>query len=183
MSSARRRARTVIAAVALRAALGLSVAACGFEPMYGERHGEAVQAELQTVSVGPIANRSGQQLRRYILDRIHKGDRAPSPLYQLEINLTELRQFYGIQRDLSATYARFVVTGYYALRDLKTGQPVFSGYTSAYSSYNIAADPFNSVVAEGDARDRAVRSLGDDLITRVSLYLRNPATPAAPKSG
>lgn len=177
MSWDRRRARAA-PGVALLAVLALLASACGFEPMYGEHRGETVYAELQTVGVGPIANRSGQLLRHYLLDRIHSSDQAPSPLYQLEIGLTETPQFFGIQRDLSATYARIMVTGYYTLRDLKTQKPVLSGNTSAYSSYNIAADPFNSVVAQNDARDRAVRVLGDDLIARVSLYLRNPTAPA-----
>src|SRR5438105_11536047 len=62
----------VRAAGSLLAAL-LLLAACGFEPVYGEARGTAVRGELQAVRVALIANRSGQQLRRYILDRIHGG--------------------------------------------------------------------------------------------------------------
>jgi len=175
---ASRRARAAILAGA-----GLLLAACGFQPMYGESRGDATRAELQAVRIGLIPNRAGQELRRYILDRTQNGGREAPALYQLEVSLTEQRQFFGIQVDQTATYSRFVLTGYYTLRDLKTNQVVFSGNTSAYSSYNIANDPFNTIVAESDARDRAVRSLGDDLIARVALYLRNPAPPAVPKSG
>jgi LPS-assembly lipoprotein len=156
----------------------LLAGACGFEPMYGEHRGEALQTDLQTVTVALIPNRAGQELRRYLLDRIHNSEQAPRPVYQLEVTLIEQPQFYGIQRDTSATYSRFVLTGYYVLREVKTQQVVLSGNTSAFSSYNIAADPFNSIVAQNDARDRAVRSLGDDLIVRVSIYLRNPTHPA-----
>jgi LPS-assembly lipoprotein len=153
----------------------LLAAACGFEPMYGENRGTAARAEMQGVTVGAIPNRSGQLLRRYISDRIHDGDAVPQARYQLEINLVEApRQHYGIQRDLTATYARLLLTGYFNLRDIKTNQVVLTGSVNALSSYNIASDPFNTVVAENDARDRAVRSLGDDLINRVSFYLRNP---------
>jgi LPS-assembly lipoprotein len=179
---ARRRARDAVLGLML-GGLALLATGCGFEPMYGENRGDVVRTELQAVRVGAIPNRTGQLLRRYILDRIHNGDESPPALYQLEVGVVETRQFFGIQRDLSATYARFVITGYYTLRDLKTQKAVLGGNTSAYSSYNIAADPFNSVVAEGDARDRAVRTLGDDLITRVSLYLRNPTPPTPDKTG
>src|SRR4051812_7357715 len=168
-ASARRRA----AAGAL--ALALLATGCGFEPMYGESRGSAARAEMQAVSVGAIANRSGQLLRRYISDRIHDGDVRPSARYLLEINLVEApRQHYGIQRDLTATYARLLLTGYFNLREIKTNQVVLTGSVNGLSSYNIASDPFNTVVAENDARERAVRTLGDDLITRVSFYLRNP---------
>ena len=165
--------RHALAALAL--ATGLLVAACGFEPMYGEHRGSGPRAELQGVSVGAIANRNGQILRRYISDRIHDGDNLPSARYLLEVNLVEApRQHYGIQRDLTATYARLLLTGYFNLRELKTNQVLLTGSVNAVSSYNIASDPFNTVVAENDARERALRSLGDDLINRVSFYLRNP---------
>ena len=168
-------AKTLTRAVSAAAVLGLLLlAGCGFEPVYGESHGAEVRGELQSVRVALIANRSGQQLRRYILDRIHPGDDVPSAAYQLEVGLTEIRQNYGIQRDKTATYSRLVLTGYYTLRDLKTQKAVLTGATNAYSSYNVAAAPFNTIVAENDARERAVRSLGDDLINRVSFYLRNP---------
>ncbi|MBI3513529.1 MAG: hypothetical protein HY060_05605 [Proteobacteria bacterium] len=153
---------------------------CGFEPVYGGSRGTAVRAELQAVRVALIANRSGQQLRRYMLDRIHGGDQLPPAQYQLEVSVIENRQNFGIQRDLTATYARLTLTGYFTLRDLKTQQPVLSGSINSYSSYNVAADPFNTVVAETDARERAVRTLGDDLITRVAFYLRDPKAAATP---
>jgi LPS-assembly lipoprotein len=171
MWSASRRALPVL--------LYLIAAACGFEPMYGEEHGAAVRNDLEGVRVALIANRAGQELRTYINQHIHGSDDETAPArYQLEITLVETRQFYGIQRDLSATYARFVLTGYYALREIKTQKVVLHGNTAAYSSYNIAADPFNSIVAENGARDSAVHGLGDDLVARVALYLRNPTPPS-----
>ena len=174
MWSASRRALATL----LCAGACLTAAACGFEPVYGDNRGGETRAELQGVRVALIPNRAGQVLRRHILDRIHAGDDDNAPaLYQLEINLAETRQFYGIQRDQTATYARATVTGYYVLRDIKAQKIVTSGTASAYSSYNIAADPFNSIVAENDARERAVHSLGDDVIARIALYLRNPTPP------
>jgi LPS-assembly lipoprotein len=158
----------------LLAGLCLVVTACGFEPMYGESRGAAVQADLAAVRVALIPNRNGQLLRRYILDRIQTGNETAPALYQLEVALQETRQNYGIQRDLSATYARLVLSGNYLLRDIKTQKTLLSGSTYSSSSYNVAADPFNTVVAENDARERAVKTLGDDLITRLSLHLRNP---------
>jgi len=172
-----RRTRRGGAAIALL--LGLALGACGFEPMYGEQRGSAVHAELQTVRVALIANRTGQLLREYILDRIHSNDASPAALYQLEIGVLESRQYYGIQRDLTATYSRLALTANYTLRDLKTQKPVLTGSFNVYSSYNVAADPFNTVVAENDARERGVHNLGDELINRMSFYLRRQQPPAA----
>ena len=175
-------ANRVLGCAVVLAALGLA-ASCGFEPMYGEKRGTAVQADLQTVHIALIANHAGQLLRRYIVDRIHNGDDQPGARYELVVTLIETKQFYGIQVDQSATYSRLVLTGNYALRDIKTQKTVMSGSTSAISSYNIAADPFNSIVAENDARERAVHGLGDDLITRISLYLRKAGAPPSDMSG
>ena len=175
MWSASRSLRVCAAGVVL--ALGLVLGACGFEPMYGEQRGNAVHAELQTVRVALIANRTGQLLRQYILDRIHSNDASPAALYQLEIGVLETRQYYGIQRDLTATYSRLALTANYTLRDLKTQKPVLTGSFNVFSSYNVAADPFNTVVAENDARERGVHSLGDELINRISFFLRRQQTP------
>src|SRR5262249_47602838 len=137
---ARHRARSI--ALGALAGATLVLAACGFEPMYGESHGAEVRAELKAVRVALIANRSGQLLRRYIIDRMGAADSPPAALYQLEVGIVESRQYYGIQRDLTATYARLVLTGYYTLRDVKTQKAVLSGSTNVFSSYNVAADPF-----------------------------------------
>ncbi len=155
------------------------IAACGFEPMYGEKRGVEVQSELHTVRVALIANRTGQLLRRYLLDRIQTGDQPPPALYQLEVGIIESRQYYGIQRDLTATYARVVLTGTYTLRDLKTQQSAINGSVNVYSSYNVVTDPFNTVVAEQDARERAVKNLGDELISRMAFFLRKGTPPAS----
>jgi len=56
---------------------------------------------------------------------------------------------------------------------------VLTGSFNVYSSYNVAADPFNTVVAENDARERGVHNLGDELINRVSFFLRRQQAPAA----
>jgi LPS-assembly lipoprotein len=176
-------ARRALRPAALLVALGLSATACGFEPMYGESHGAAVRAELESVRVALIANHSGQLLRRYMLDRIHGGEQQADARYQLEVTLIETKQVYGIQVDQSATYSRLVLTGSYLLRDIKSQKVVLSGTTSAYSSYNIAADPFNSIVAENDARERAVHGLGDDLVVRLSTYMRKSTAPAAATAG
>jgi LPS-assembly lipoprotein len=166
-------------AATLLVALGLLAASCGFEPVYGERRGAAVRAELESVRVALIANHSGQLLRRYMLERIHSGDQEASARYELEVKLIETKQFYGVQIDQTATYSRLVLTGAYTLRDIKSQQSVLSGTTSSISSYNIAADPFNSIVAENDARERAVHGLGDDLIARIALFLRKSTAPTA----
>jgi len=175
-SAERRRAR---APVHLGLMLGLVLGACGFEPMYGEQRGNAVHAELQTVRVAPIANRTGQLLRQYIEDRIHSSNATPAALYQLEVGVLETRQYYGIQRDLSATYSRLALTANFTLRDVRTRQAVLTGSFNVYSSYNVAADPFSTVVAENDARERGVHSLGDELINRVSFFLRKSTPPAS----
>jgi len=176
-------AKRALQPAALLVALGLSAAACGFEPMYGETRGAAMRTELESVRVALIANHSGQLLRRYMLDHIHGGEQQADARYQLEVNLAETKQVYGIQVDQSATYSRLVLTSAYTLRDIKTQKVVLNGSTSAYSSYNIAADPFNSIVAENDARERAVHGLGDDLIARLLIFMRKSTAPAAATAG
>jgi LPS-assembly lipoprotein len=87
MSSSERRASPGRLRAALVAAAALlSMGACGFEPLYGKRaDGTMVADELASVQVAVIADRSGQQLRNILLDRISRTGQPVDPRYQLAV--------------------------------------------------------------------------------------------------
>lgn len=161
--------------------LCLLVGACGFEPMYGDHRGSQTVADLSAVRIGLISDRNGQLLRRYLMDRMYPQGGSVGDRYTLEVGLTIASANFGIQRDQTSTYAQIIVSSTYALRDIKTNQLLQGGSARAVSSYNVTQDPFNILVAEADARDRALQVLANDLVTRISLYFtRAPAPVAAP---
>jgi hypothetical protein len=61
------------------------------------------------------------------------------------------------------------------LRDIKTGAPILSTTSHVAESFDILANEYASVVAEDDARTRAVEELRRDIVTRLTLFLQRRA--------
>lgn len=155
----------------------LALAACGLEPMYGRNAGNKVAAALSGVAIQPISDRVGQELRNYLIERIGGSGRRDTA-YLLDVSMAENRSDLGVLRDSSSTYARLTLNAAFVLRDAKTGQPVFSDRATAINSYslNLLEGGYSTLAAEANARDRAVRLLGDEIITRLSIRLHRTAT-------
>ncbi len=151
-------------------AVGLALGACGFEPLYGGRDGGATPAELAQVRIDVISDRSGQILRNFLLDRLNPNGRPDRPAYALEINLVERREDLSIRKDEVATRANFVVTAEYRLREAGAGRELTRGQVRSSNSFNIGISEFATLSGEADARNRALREIGDEIKTRLGIY-------------
>lgn len=141
----------------------------GFRPLYGERQGQVARSTLAAVSISLIPDRSGQLLRNYLIDSFGAGS-APAR-WRLDLKLTESRTDLGQQRDASSSYGRLGLTAEYTLVDLVTRQPVIQDQSRSLMGYALLEGGFPSVVAENDARDRAIRELGEQVAARLSAKL------------
>jgi hypothetical protein len=160
---------------------GLLLAACaeggGFQPLYGQRQGQVARATLAAVQVSTIADRSGQLLRNYLIDSFAAGSAAPR--WRLDVTLTENRTDLGLQRDASATYGRLGLTAVYKLVDRASNQVVLEDQSRSLMGYALLEGGFPSVVAENDARQRAIRELGDHIATRLAAKIASLGQPTA----
>jgi len=149
-----------------------SLAGCGFQPLYGDRdYGAAGGEDLAAVKVNTIPDRSGQILHNYLLDRINPHGRPATPLYALDIQLTEQKSNVGIIKDSTATLAQLGNTASYTLYDLKKRAPAQSGRSRSFTSYTIGQSQFATLAAEKDARERTLREIADDITTKVAVFL------------
>ncbi len=159
------------------AALGLlGLAACGFQPLYGQPQQQAqssVATELAAVRIDPLRDRVGQQMHNYLRDRLNPDGQPLSPSYRLRVELTETLSELGVRRDETATRANLRMQAKFSLLDVSGGQSLFSGQSTSTTSYDILENPFATTVSEGDARERALRELADDIQTRLALYFAN----------
>lgn len=180
MSWSNRNARAVGRRVA--AALGLAVlfagglAGCGFEPLYKPHaQGGSVSADLATVDIAVIADRSGQILRNQLRDEINPYGRPSSPRYRLDVRLSETRRELGLREDDVRTRANLAIGASYTLVALADGKAVLSGQTRTTSSFNLLLNDYATLVAEQDARSQALREIGAEIRTRLALYFRRQA--------
>lgn len=154
----------------------LALGACGLRPLYGTNSaGAAMSDRLGQVNVGVIGDRSGQIMRTELIRMLNPQGRPDKPAYDLAVTLAESQQDVNLISDLTTTRRNLTMTASFVLTDRKTGQPAFSDSASEITSYNILADQYTTLVGERDARERALRSLSEDIRTRLALYFdRHP---------
>jgi len=173
---------------------GLALWGCGFEPLYGKRNARDVIAEFAYVQVAPIDDRVGQQLRNELLQRLYAGGRAPAVKYRLTATLTESTSSLAVKKSSLATRANLKMTASYSLAwvgplherparspllkkadgdpqltDLDEGA-LLTRSDAVTVSYNILDSEFATLMAERDARERAVRSLSEDIRIQLAVY-------------
>lgn len=154
----------------------LALGACGLRPLYGTNSvGTAMSDRLGQVNVGIIGDRSGQILRTELIRMLNPQGRPAQPAYDLSVSIAESQQDVNLISDLTTTRKNLTLTASFVLTDRKTSQPVFSDSVSEITSFNILADQYTTLVGERDARERALRSVGEDIRTRLALYFdRHP---------
>ena len=175
-----RRRRLIAGGAAALGAAGL--AGCGFRPLYGETAGGnggdgggtggRVADALATVQVGVIADRPGQLLRGYLLERLNPAGRPAAPAYRLRVELDESRQALATAADDTVTRSRLLVTADYSLTDLAEDTVVLERSHRAVTSFNIQDDLFGSRVSVESARDRSLVDISEQVRRDLALFFQ-----------
>lgn len=169
----RTRAGAVAAVIVVAAAMLLQ--ACGFRPVYHAR-GDASSETLSTIDVEPIADRKGQQLRTMLRARLSPKGPADRAFYRLTVTLTESKSELAIRRDESATRANLTLSAKFRLERLPPYAPgTFDGSALSTNSYNVLDSDYATLSAENDARNRALRTLAEEIRLRIAAAINNPA--------
>ena len=158
-----------------RLALCLAAAAlvgCGFRPLYGERGGHEVTAELARVEVAPIAGELGPELADSLdqaLAPLGRGDGGAR--FRLGVALSQGSTPLVIERDTKVRRYDFLLSARYTLSEAGTGTVVDTGEVRSVTSYNVveSAD-YATLVAEQSAGRQAAREVSREIIDRLSLY-------------
>lgn len=159
--------------------LSLALAACGFHPLYGDHASGATDADFASVYIAPMSDRSGQQLRNFLLERVEAGGQPSRPLYVMNIGLALQSSGLAISRDNTTSRASITGTAKYTIVDSATGQVLARGTSRATDSYDVLLSDFATLSARDDANTRVLREISDDLKTRLAVFLqsRKPMPP------
>lgn len=163
--------------LAMPLALLIGLGACGFRPLYSERHNAGVTAELAATRIDLIADRTGQKLHNFLLDRFNPKGLAARPRYGLKVTVQTRRRELGIRKDETATRANLTLTARYTLRDWRTNRSLYQGTSSSANSYNILEADFATLAALNDATTRAARELSEKIKTRLSIFFSRARRP------
>ncbi|HWL82958.1 MAG TPA: LPS assembly lipoprotein LptE [Roseomonas sp.] len=160
-------------------AAGLTLAGCGFRPLYAPQGGAAsvsdpgVRSVLASTEVALIPERSGQLMRRALQQRLGRFG-AATPAQQLRVSLQFGTEAEGFRRDGTATRARLTATAGWLLVSLNTPPTQMAqGTEQAFDAFDI---PDNQFFAADFARDATVQRLidqiADDIVLRLSAQLQ-----------
>ncbi|HEX6959023.1 MAG TPA: LPS assembly lipoprotein LptE [Ferrovibrio sp.] len=158
-------------AAALLALSLAGLAGCGFRPLYGQRgSGQGVVPEFAQVSIMQPDTRTDQEFRNTLLDMLTPEGSPEQPRYLLEYKITESVGSVFVTRSETVTRSNLQVSVSYYLRDYQTGQYVVSGGASSQASFNQTVNDYANLVAERDARARALRDTAEQVRIRLANY-------------
>jgi LPS-assembly lipoprotein len=151
-----------------------TLAACGFQPLYyrdGER--TSIRGDMSSVYVSPIEDGIGQELRNNLNDAFNPTGVQGVKVWNLDITLTESTEMISLESTSFSTRANLIVSASITLTPVEAESvDTESGSIRAISSYNIIESDYADIVAERDARSRAVVSLSSDIRRQVAMWLR-----------
>ena len=159
----------------LLALVALLLSGCGLHPLYGGASGDATVTGLNEIQINRIPERVGQVLRNYLSDRMQPQG-LQHARYTLDVSVGEQRGDLGIQKDATVTFSRLTLIASFVLKDATSGAVLLTGNARADNSYNQLEGGFPSLSSQDDARTRAAQTVGQEIVSRLSLYLKNRQT-------
>ena len=164
----------------LAPALLLSLSGCGWEPLYADPETRPASADLRAIRVEPIAERIGQKLELALRTWFNPTGEPTPTRYILNTTLSVVRLDLGISSQGLGTRARLEANAAYVLHDIRSGAPLTTGNVHVSQSFDILANQYANIVAEQDARNRAVEELRRELTTRLEVFFQRHAAAAPP---
>lgn len=160
-------------------AAGVTLAGCGFRPLYAPEGDGAAAADpalrevLSATEVALIPERSGQLLRRALQDRLGAAG-AATPVRELRVSLQFAVEPEGFRRDGTPTRTRYTATASWLLVSLASPPAAtLQGVERSFDAFDV---PDNQFFAADFARDatvqRLIQQLADDIVLRLSVRLR-----------
>ena len=165
--------------------LGLTLsglAGCGWAPLYADPETAPADEEIRAIRVAPISERIGQQLALALRQSLNPTGEPTPQRYLLQTTLQTARQDLGVQTQGFGTRGRLDAFANFLLSDSKSGAPLLSASSHVAESFDILANQYSNVVAEEDARTRAVEEMRRDMVSRLTVFLQRRAAepPARP---
>jgi len=157
--------------VLLSAALA-SLSACGLQPMYAGGAGGAVAQGLAQVSVPAIQGRSGWLLRNALRDRLGVAGDA-SPRYRLDVRLDDRLEGLGVLNDDTIGRERRILRARYQLVDNSSDEILLDATAGSDAGIDVVSSEYATIAAEQTALENLSREVADQIVSQVSLTLRN----------
>ena len=150
----------------LAALLFLSLAACGFQPVYAP--GSSALAAGGPITVEPIPGRSGYKLRRALQEELAIGLPGVTEPATLNVILKDNLTRLAFKPDGAASRSSISASGRYVLaRD----SGAVSGFVDAQTDFTVPTGPYGDIAAQTSAYDRTMRELAKRIVDDLRIQL------------
>jgi len=145
---------------------------CGFQPVFGTRDTSIITSEMKFIEIRPISNKVGQILRNQLVQNIQPLGKSKTTKYRLNVRLKEHKQRLAIKKSEIATRANLSFIANYEIFSKASGALLTQGTSHMISSYNILTHTYATLIAEKDARNRAIREIAGDITSKLASFFR-----------
>lgn len=143
------------------------LAGCGFHPMYSD----ALEPQLASIYVEPVAERDGYELRNTLIDLLHSDGQKGGKHYRLRIVMNETSQGIALQNDATVTRYNTILSATYELYDTK-GNLLTKSAQSELSAYNVVESPYATLSAQQDSTRRAAQDMAERIHLDLGAWFR-----------
>jgi len=149
--------------------LGLSLAACGFRPMYGKSSADpAVMNELASIQVAVIKDRNGQLLHNALLTGLNPKGEPQHPAYLLTVTLQTDDSALATLPDDTASRNLVTYTAIYTLS--QKGKVLAQGTLIKEVSYDYLKQHFADITAQESVNKRAADQVAAEIRNDLAAY-------------
>lgn len=154
------------------AAVILTLASCGFQPVYKKNAAQAsVHQDLMKIEVPLLkGDRTDQIFSTSLMDSFDPQSQGQLKLYLLDTKLKRVREPAIIQQDREITRYRVVLEVQIRLIEKATGKVLMSDTIKLRSSYDDLRSEFANYSSQVDAEERAAKELAEMVRQRLITY-------------
>ena len=131
--------------------------------------------KLAALDIAPIPGRVGQRIRNELIFQATGGAAPLPPEYRLEIAVRESVTSTLVKIDGNAAGQVYNVDAAYRLIRISDKSVIAEGRSYGRAGFERVTSIFANVRARENAENRAAKTVGDDLRTRLLVHLSRPA--------
>ena len=163
---------------ALLMILSVTLAACGFHPLYS-KHGvdPNLQDEMSQITVSPMRDRVGQEIHNALIKTITPAGPPSQPRYTLYVAYTVTESQAALATDETATRDVMRFNVIYRLYEGPT--TLTTGTFPEIFSYNFLQEHYANVSAQEDIRGRVSDQIALEVRNRLAIYFTTAAEQKA----
>jgi LPS-assembly lipoprotein len=149
----------------------------GFRPLYASPTivGTDVNDKLAQIDIAPIPGRVGQRLRNELIFQSTGGDLQLEPAYRLNIVIRESITATLVRVDGDSLGSTYNLDASFKLIRMSDNAVILEGKSFGRAPFQRFDSVFANVRARHDAENRAARTIGDELKSRLAAFLSGAA--------